>query len=125
MIALDSIISENGRKIPWELSYFRDRYFHKRDTIGYETFVVERCEDGFFPYDNNPMNEHYKHLFDVEKSFIEEHKKELSEVHFALTEQEKLLRDYISKSDDIELIKLLVYHLGLLKCWEEARRLIK
>lgn len=134
MIVLDSIISENDRKIPWIFSYFRDNYLHRENFRNWDdpechecdTFMIVRGENGFEPEHTDCYNGYFEYVNTREKYFIEEHKKELGELHFALTKQEDLLRNCGLKFEgDRQLAKLLIFHLGLLRRWVEEKSLIK
>ena len=130
MIALDSIISETDSKIPWNLSYYRDSYNHKENFRNWDdpevrecdSFTIVRRKDGFEPEDAGYCNGYSKYKCDVENYFIRNHKKELDELHFALTKQEELLRNCGLKSeDDRELAMLLSYRIGYLDYYKEKR----
>ena len=130
MIALDSIISENDSKIPWDFDYFRSFYNHKENFRNWgdpechecDSFTIIRGENGFEPEDTNIYNSYIEYLYGREKAFIRKYKKELGEMHFALTRQENLLRNCGLKFEgDRELAKLLTYNLGLLRSWVEEK----
>lgn len=130
MIALDSIVSETDSKIPWSLSYYRDEYTHRDHFTNWDdpevrdcdTYSVVRREDGFEPADVGCNDGYGESIYSVEKGFVKKYKKELGEMHFALTKQEELLRNCGLKSeDDRELAMLLSYRIGYLDYYKEKR----
>lgn len=81
-----------------------------------DTFKLERKEDGYHVPTHDFKNQYYRYVEEKEEEFLKKYEEELSLIHNAFTEKEKIMneRDFTIANDSIDpnLVEYLVEYIS-------------